>query len=82
MNVIFVEPAFPYNQREFVRALHAAGANVIGIGERPVSQFSDELKSWLSDYVQVRSVVHEPSLLEAVKSIQARVWVDRLEELF
>ena len=79
MNVIFVEPAFPYNQREFVRALHAAGANVIGIGERPVSQFSDELKSWLSDYVQVRSVVHEPSLLEAVKSIQARVWVDRLE---
>ena len=30
MNIIFVEPAFPYNQREFVRALHAAGANVIG----------------------------------------------------
>lgn len=79
MNVIFVEPAFPNNQREFVRALHAAGANVIGIGERPVSQFSDELKSWLSDYVQIRSVVHEPSLLEAVKSIQERVWVDRLE---
>ena len=26
MNVIFVEPSFPYNQREFVRALHAAGA--------------------------------------------------------
>ncbi len=26
MNVIFVEPAFPYNQREFVRGLHAVGA--------------------------------------------------------
>ena len=26
MNVIFVEPSFPQNQREFVRALHAAGA--------------------------------------------------------
>ncbi len=37
MNVIFIEPSFPYNQREFVRALHAAGANVIGIGERPES---------------------------------------------
>ena len=36
MNVIFVEPSFPYNQREFVRALHATGATVIGIGERPV----------------------------------------------
>ena len=79
MNVIFIEPSFPYNQREFVRALHAAGANVIGIGERPVEYLSDEMKSWLGDYVQVRSVVHEPSLLEAVKLVQSKVWVDRLE---
>lgn len=79
MNIIFIEPSFPYNQREFVRGLHAAGANVIGIGERPVSHLSDELKSWMSDYVQVSSVVHEPSLLKAVKAVQADVWVDRLE---
>ena len=79
MNVIFIEPSFPYNQREFVRALHAAGANVIGIGERPVESLSNELKSWLGDYVQVRSVVHEPSLLKAVKLVQSSVWVDRLE---
>lgn len=79
MNVIFVEPSFPYNQREFVRGLRAAGANVIGIGERPASYLSDELKHCLSDYVQVSSVVHEPSMLQAVKSIQSRVWVDRLE---
>ena len=79
MNVIFIEPSFPYNQREFVRALHAAGASVIGIGERPPEHLSDELKHWLSDYVQVSSVVHEPSLLEAVKAVQSRVWVDRLE---
>ena len=79
MNVIFIEPSFPYNQREFVRGLHAAGANVIGIGERPAGHLSDELKHWLSDYVQVSSVVHEPSLLEAVKAVQGSVWVDRLE---
>ena len=79
MNVIFIEPSFPYNQREFVRALHATGANVIGIGERPVEHLSDEMKSWLVDYVQVRSVVHAPSLLEAVKLVQEKVWVDRLE---
>jgi carbamoylphosphate synthase large subunit len=79
MNVIFIEPSFPHNQREFVRALHAAGANVIGIGERPVGYLSDELKGWLDDYVQVQSVVHEPSLQEAVTSIQNRCWVDRLE---
>lgn len=80
MNIIFVEPSFPYNQREFVRALHAAGATVIGIGERPASHLGDELKTWMSDYVQVSSVVHEPSMLQAVKAIQASgVWVDRLE---
>ena len=79
MNIIFVEPSFPHNQREFVRALHAVGARVIGIGERPAAQLSGELKHWLADYIQVGSVVHEPSLLEAVKAAQSRVWIDRLE---
>jgi len=79
MNVIFIEPSFPNNQREFVRALHAAGANVIGIGERPAAHFSAELKSWLGDYIQIRSVVDEPLLLEAVKHVQKNLWVDRLE---
>lgn len=79
MNIIFIEPSFPYNQKKFVHALCAAGANVIGIGERPAEYLDDELKEWLADYTQVRSVVHEPSLLEAVQSVQAKVWVDRLE---
>jgi len=79
MNVIFIEPSFPHNQREFVRALHAAGAKVIGIGERPIDYLDAEIKSWLHDYVQVRSVVHEPSLLKAVQLIQGQLWVDRLE---
>ena len=79
MNVIFVEPSFPFNQREFVRGLHAAGANVIGIGERPAGYLPDEVKGWLADYVQVSSVVDEPSLLEAVRAVQNNVWVDRLE---
>ena len=79
MNIIFIEPSFPHNQREFVRALHAAGANVIGIGERPLDYMDSEVKGWLHDYVQVRSVVHEPSLLKAVQLIQGQVWVDRVE---
>lgn len=79
MNVIFVEPSFPNNQREFARALHATGADVIGIGERPIDYLDSEVKGWLQDYVQVRSVVHEPSLLKAVQLIQSQVWVDRIE---
>ena len=79
MNIIFIEPAFPYNQREFVRALHAAGARVIGIGERPATALPEDLKAAMAHYLQVSSVVHEPSLLEAVQAVQERVWVDRLE---
>ncbi|MCZ8132521.1 MAG: ATP-grasp domain-containing protein [Steroidobacteraceae bacterium] len=79
MNVIFVEPAFPHNQREFVRGLCAVGARVIGIGERPVSHLDGELKQWLADYEQVGSVVDEAAMLAAVKRVQKRVWVDRLE---
>ncbi len=79
MNVIFIEPSFPNNQREFTRALHVAGANVIGVGERPVEYLADDVKGWLGDYIQVKSVVHEPSLLKAVKYAQSQVWIDRLE---
>lgn len=79
MNIIFIEPSFPYNQKEFVRGLHAVGANVIGIGERPRDYLSDEVKSYLNTYVQVSSVVDEPTLKRAVQQIQKDVWVDRLE---
>ena len=47
VDVIFVEPCFPANQRQFVRALHSVGARVIGIGERPKSALDDELRHWL-----------------------------------
>jgi carbamoylphosphate synthase large subunit len=79
MNIIFIEPSFPYNQREFVRGLHEAGAKVIGIGERPQEYLADDVKGWLSHYVQVKSVVHEPSLLKAVQHVQSLVYVDRIE---
>jgi carbamoylphosphate synthase large subunit len=79
MNVIFLEPAFPANQRDFVLALRAVGATVIGIGERPADWLDDELKHALAHYEQVGSVVDEAALLDAVKRIQGHVWVDRLE---
>ena len=79
MHVIFVEPAFPHNQRQFVRGLRAAGARVTGVGEMPVEALPHEIKHWLHGYEQVPSVVHEPSMLEAVRRVQAREWVDRLE---
>lgn len=80
MHVIFVEPAFPYNQQQFPRALKAVGARVTGIGEASHDALPQSLRDQLDDYVQIRSVVHEPSLRQAVEMIQRKgPWVDRLE---
>jgi formate-dependent phosphoribosylglycinamide formyltransferase (GAR transformylase) len=79
MHVVFVEPAFPRNQREFVRALKSVGARVTGIGERPVDQLDGELKRWLDDYERIGSVTDTGALHDAVTRVQARGWVDRLE---
>ena len=62
VDVVFVEPCFPANQREFVRALHAVGARVTGIGERPRESLDDELRHWLFHYEQIGNVTSEGQL--------------------
>ncbi len=79
MNVVFVEPFFPPNQREFVRALAEAGANVIGIGEYPADTLDEQLKSWMTHYHQVPTVIDVDVMTDTVRWIQDKVWVDRLE---
>lgn len=79
MDVIFVEPVFPANQREFVRALHSVGARVIGIGERPKSALDDELKHWMAHYEQIPNVTDDEALLRAVRWVQEHSKVERLE---
>lgn len=79
MNVIFLAPEFPANQRNFVRALHGVGARVIGFGERPADWLDDELKHLLAHYEQVPSVVDEEAVYYAVRRCQSKVWIDRLE---
>jgi formate-dependent phosphoribosylglycinamide formyltransferase (GAR transformylase) len=79
VNVVFVEPFFPRNQREFVRGLASVGATVIGIGERPTEMLDDELKSWMAHYHQVPTVVDVGIMTDTVRWIQDKLWVDRLE---
>ncbi len=79
VNVVFVEPFFPPTQRQFVRALAEVGANVIGIGESPVDTLDEQLRSWMSHYHQVPTVVDVGIMTDAVRWIQDKLWVDRLE---
>jgi hypothetical protein len=80
VHVIFLEPAFPGNQREFVRALRQVGALVSGIGTAPLSAYDRELQGWLHSYEQVSSTASAEALTGAVRNIQRRgPWVHRLE---
>ncbi len=79
MHVVHVEPAFPNNQREFLRGLLATGAQVSAISERPVEALPEELRRGLTGFQQVRSVVDEGALASAVKRLAARRPVERLE---
>ena len=80
MHVIFVEPAFPRNQREFVRGLAATGARVTGIGEasaggaglpnsRATCTTTSRCARWFT----------KNHCFEAVRRCQKMGWVDRLE---
>jgi carbamoylphosphate synthase large subunit len=79
VNVIFVEPFFPANQRQFVRALAEVGANVVGIGESPREMLDEQLLSWMHHYQQVPSVTDVDAMKAAVAWVQDKLWVDRLE---
>ncbi len=79
MHVIFVEPSFPRNQGQFVRSLLRTGARVSAISEKPPEMMDSDLISGLAGFESVPSVTNEGALEGAVRRIQAREWVDRLE---
>ncbi|MGH3235713.1 MAG: ATP-grasp domain-containing protein, partial [Streptosporangiaceae bacterium] len=60
-------------------ALAEAGATVIGIGEYGLDALDDQLKGWLHHYERVSSVTDVAALTHAVRWVQDKLWVDRLE---
>ncbi|MGC6488890.1 MAG: ATP-grasp domain-containing protein [Planctomycetota bacterium] len=79
MHVVFVEPCFPANQREFLRGLLSTGARVSAISERSPDALPAALREGLFQFERVRSVVDERAVTDAVRRISGRVQVDRLE---
>ncbi len=79
MHVVFVEPAFPKNQREFLRGLLSTGARISAISERAPEALPNELREGLFQFERVRSVVDEHAVAEAVRRLSQKARVDRLE---
>ncbi|HVK84861.1 MAG TPA: ATP-grasp domain-containing protein [Kofleriaceae bacterium] len=78
-HVVFIEPRFPANQKQFIRALAESGVTISAIGEGSKQSLDDELRRWLTHYEEVRNVTNAQALLDAVRFIQRFKHVDRLE---
>ncbi len=79
VNIVFVEPAFPQNQRRFVAALAGVGAHVVGVGEASEHELGDDLRGQMAAYYQVGNVTDVHQLDEALQWAQNLMWIDRLE---
>ena len=55
-NVIFISPNFPTNYWQFCRELKNNGMNVLGIGDQPYHELTQELKNSLDEYYKVDSL--------------------------
>lgn len=79
MHIVFIEPRFPGNQKQFIRALAEIGATVTAIGEGSKDSLDDDLKRWLTHYEEVSNVCDEDAVLRALRFVQSKKHVDRLE---
>ena len=65
-NVVFVSPNFPTNYWQFCRELKNNGMNVLGIGDQPYDELSDDLKGSLNEYYKVSSLENYDEVYRAV----------------
>ncbi|MGN0333923.1 MAG: acetyl-CoA carboxylase biotin carboxylase subunit family protein [Lachnospiraceae bacterium] len=65
-NIIFISPNFPTNYWKFCRQLKNNGMNVLGIGDQPYDELSNELKGSLNEYFKVSSLENEDEVYRAV----------------
>lgn len=66
-NFIFISPHFPDHYWNFVKALRNNGFNVLGIGDCPYDNLSNELKIYLSDYYCCYEMDNFDREIEAVR---------------
>ncbi|MCI9501741.1 MAG: ATP-grasp domain-containing protein [Hungatella sp.] len=65
-NFVFISPNFPTNYWQFCRELKNNGMNVLGIGDQPYNELTDELKGSLNEYYKVSSLENEDEVYRAV----------------
>lgn len=65
-NFVFISPNFPKNYWRFCRELKNNGLNVLGIGDQPYDELSNDLKNSLNEYYKVSSLENDDEVYRAV----------------
>ncbi len=65
-NVIFISPNFPTNYWQFCRELKNDGLNVLGIGDQPYDELTDDQKASLTEYYKVNTLESYDEVYRAV----------------
>ncbi|MDO5349276.1 MAG: ATP-grasp domain-containing protein [Lachnospiraceae bacterium] len=65
-NVIFISPNFPTNYWQFCRQLKNNGMNVLGIGDQPYDELTQELKDSLNEYYKVSNLENDDEVYRAI----------------
>ena len=66
MNFIFISPAFPKSYFNFCSRLKGNGINVLGIGDTPYHELSNECKASLNEYYYLPTLDNYDSVYKAV----------------
>ena len=75
MRVVFMSPRYPAEMREFTRGLAEVGATVLGVGD---GQPDADLRRYLSDYLEVPSLLDEADVIGRVHAWLRGRSVDRI----
>ena len=65
-NFVFISPNFPANYWMFCRELKKNGLNVLGIGDQPYHELTQDLKDSLNEYYKVSNLENEDEVYRAV----------------
>jgi biotin carboxylase len=75
MRVVFLSPRYPPEMRQFTRGLAEVGAEVLGVGD---GSPDGELRRYLSDYLEVPSIMNEEDVMHRVHQWLRGRTVDRV----
>jgi biotin carboxylase len=75
MRVVFLSPRYPPEMRQFTRGLAEVGAEVLGVGD---GSADPELRRYLSDYLEVPSIMDEEDVIARVHSWLRGRSIDRV----